>query len=463
MPPKLVPTDVDDLPKGISRIRSLPDATLGSLWQSIIIPDAMRGKLLSQAALNFTVRGKVGREDLPLHGIILLTGLPGTGKTSLAKGLAHRVAETFPNQRFRLLEVEPHSLTSSAMGKTQRAVSDLFAQTIAEAAAQGPTIVLLDEVETLAVDRTRLSMDANPIDIHRATDAVLVQLDSVRRAVPQPSVRCDKQFSGRDRRRIHVSLRSHNRSAAARPRGSGGDPSPVPEGRGRHLSRHCKSRPDRCRRRLRRGMRWLGWPRHPQNGRKRDGERSDHGSQSEQPDRRTAHQRRQRGQDAQSEKGPSGMTTVAARAFRALLPAQRTKPGQLLSRCSLAAPAARSEMNCCLLPARPPRSSPTARLRMPRSWSRATGRERGSGASMTRTRSTRLGCNEDTLGFDPLQGDWRVSLPCPAEELAWVQASLARASSRITARDLAETTKPAEQASAASTDGFDIDVKGFLS
>ena len=50
---------------------------------------------------------------------------------------------------FRLLEVEPHALTSSAMGKTQRAVSDLFSQSIAEAAAAGPTIVLLDEVETL--------------------------------------------------------------------------------------------------------------------------------------------------------------------------------------------------------------------------------------------------------------------------------------------------------------------------
>ena len=65
------------------------------------------------------------------------------------------------------------------MGKTQRAVTDLFAQTIAEAAAAGPTIVLLDEVETLAVDRSKLSLEANPVDIHRATDAVLVQLDAL--------------------------------------------------------------------------------------------------------------------------------------------------------------------------------------------------------------------------------------------------------------------------------------------
>jgi AAA+ superfamily predicted ATPase len=37
--------------------------------------------------------------------------------------------------------------------------------------------VLLDEVETLAANRTRMSMEANPIDVHRATDAVLAQID----------------------------------------------------------------------------------------------------------------------------------------------------------------------------------------------------------------------------------------------------------------------------------------------
>ncbi len=51
-----------------------------------------------------------------------------------------------------MLEVEPHALTSSAMGKTQRAVSDLFSQSIAESAIGGPTMALLDEVETLAAD-----------------------------------------------------------------------------------------------------------------------------------------------------------------------------------------------------------------------------------------------------------------------------------------------------------------------
>lgn len=166
-------------PKGIQRARRLPDPALGALWHSIILDEHLKAQLLSQAMLNFTMRGKVDRNVIPLHGIILLVGPPGTGKTSLARGLAHRTAETFPGGGFRLLEVEPHALTSSAMGKTQRAVSELFSQSIAEAATAGPTIVLLDEVETLAADRSQMSLEANPIDIHRATDAVLVQLDAL--------------------------------------------------------------------------------------------------------------------------------------------------------------------------------------------------------------------------------------------------------------------------------------------
>lgn len=170
------PTDVS-LPKGIHRSWKLPDASLGELWDSIVMDKSCKQQLLSQAIVNFTVRPKVERTVLPLHGVILLVGPPGTGKTSLARGLAHRVAESFPSATFRLLEVDPHTLTSSAMGKTQRAVADLFSQSIAEAASVGSTIVLLDEVETLAADRSKLSLEANPIDVHRATDAVLVQLD----------------------------------------------------------------------------------------------------------------------------------------------------------------------------------------------------------------------------------------------------------------------------------------------
>jgi AAA+ superfamily predicted ATPase len=145
---------------------------------------SIKDRLLSQSLLNYTVRGQVDRARVPLHGIILLAGPPGTGKTSLAKGLADRVSQFFPKSALTYLEVEPHSLQSSFLGKSQKAVTDLFATTIAEHATQGLTFVLLDEVETLVVDRSKLSMEANPIDVHRATDAALVQLDHLAETHP---------------------------------------------------------------------------------------------------------------------------------------------------------------------------------------------------------------------------------------------------------------------------------------
>lgn len=175
----------DELPKGIHRISKLPDPELELLWGSIVVDKQVKNRLLGQALLNFTIRRKVSRAVLPLHGVILLTGAPGTGKTSLAQGLASRIASVLKStKKFQLLEVEPHALTSSSLGRTQRAVTDLFSQAIAESSATGNTIVLLDEVETLAADRSKLSLEANPIDVHRATDAVLVQLDALADAYP---------------------------------------------------------------------------------------------------------------------------------------------------------------------------------------------------------------------------------------------------------------------------------------
>jgi len=165
---------------GILDSRKLPDDGFLELWDAIILPSETKDRLLSQAVLNFTLRSKVNRAELPLHGVILLVGEPGTGKTSLARGLAARTAQVISSEAgFWYIEVDPHSLTSSALGKSQRAVTELLGNKIPERAAKQPVIVLLDEVEALATDRSKLSLEANPIDVHRATDAVLAQLDQL--------------------------------------------------------------------------------------------------------------------------------------------------------------------------------------------------------------------------------------------------------------------------------------------
>jgi hypothetical protein len=68
--------------------------------------------------------------------------------------------------------------------------------------------------------------------------------------------------------------------------------------------------------------------------------------------------------------------------------------------------------------------------------------------------------NESALGFDPLKGDWAVSLPCQAEDLDWVQAALKRKTKRIVARDMSDGTAIADSTSAATVE-LVLDPQGF--
>jgi SpoVK/Ycf46/Vps4 family AAA+-type ATPase len=159
----------------------LPRPEFAAAWDAIKIDNEVRTRLVAQALLALQLRREFAFEVMPIHGLIVLSGPPGTGKTTLARGLANKVAEALRPSNVQFLQVDPHALGSSSHGKSQKEVTKLFLQTIPEHAAGGPAIVLLDEVETLAGDRQRMSLEANPIDAHRATDAALAGVDLLSR------------------------------------------------------------------------------------------------------------------------------------------------------------------------------------------------------------------------------------------------------------------------------------------
>jgi hypothetical protein len=70
--------------------------------------------------------------------------------------------------------------------------------------------------------------------------------------------------------------------------------------------------------------------------------------------------------------------------------------------------------------------------------------------------------NEDPLGFDPLKGDWHISLPCLSDDLSWVQSALKKHSDRITARALGDDVTKVEATENTHTNALVFDQKGFL-
>jgi len=163
----------------------MPDPAYAGHWEAIFVPPERKARLLHHALLAWGVRGRIPFETSAVHGLAVLLGPPGTGKTTLARGLAYTASQALQAGRCRLVEIHPHGLMSAEHGQTQQAVSELLLEHLPELTEDGmPTIVLLDEVESMAVARSAASLSANPVDVHRATDAVLTALDDLTRRAP---------------------------------------------------------------------------------------------------------------------------------------------------------------------------------------------------------------------------------------------------------------------------------------
>lgn len=71
--------------------------------------------------------------------------------------------------------------------------------------------------------------------------------------------------------------------------------------------------------------------------------------------------------------------------------------------------------------------------------------------------------NEAALTFTPTEGDWRMSLPCAADDLEWVKKALGERSTHVTAREAGTAVDDPQPSNAsASSTGAVIDREAFL-
>jgi pachytene checkpoint protein 2 len=163
---------------------SLPCKEFSEYWDSLYFEDDTKNRLqrYAQTAMEFG-NLNVDASLVAFNRVVLLHGPPGTGKTTMCKGLAQKLAvrmlKTYSDPTF--VEINAHSLFSKWFSESGKLVGKLF-EKIQELTDDEDTFVfiLLDEVESLAAARKAAAGGSEPSDAIRVVNALLTQLDALK-------------------------------------------------------------------------------------------------------------------------------------------------------------------------------------------------------------------------------------------------------------------------------------------
>lgn len=177
----MVNNHANDKPPEIFTSKSLPDPGCRARGESIVVDSRSEEHFSNYFdTLDKSRALRVPIAEGCLRGIVLFFGPPGCGKSCLAEGLANDFAErrfAKDGKRTTLFEIHASRAFSHMLGMSARAVDASF-ETVSFAARHGPVVLLMNEMESFAVNRRALS-GGDPSDVQRVTNTILTRTDAL--------------------------------------------------------------------------------------------------------------------------------------------------------------------------------------------------------------------------------------------------------------------------------------------